>query len=269
MCRKLLLTGIAALAVAAPAAAQGPDGAVVVGRTARDLTTDPDAAVWRNAPETVVALVPQTIAIPNGGGSVSRIRIQGLHNGRRIAFRLSWDDATADTENAVETFRDAVALLFPLDARDPTKTSPLMGNKGAPVNIWQWRADWQADRDGADRLAARQPHTAGFWISPVDEILKARYPGKPRPDAVALEFVAEGWGTLTRQAQQDVDAGGRWRDGRWSVVFVRDLERTDGSDAAFAPGARTVLNVAVWNGHEEDVNGRKSVSLQWIPVEVR
>ena len=272
--RRTLMSSVLAVALAAATALDAapavPDGTVVVATTQKRLGTDPDDPLWQKVQAVTVAMVPQNIAPPHGGGSVSRIRIQALHNRDQIAFRLVWNDPTADVENALDSFRDAVALLFPLKTRNLGNTSPLMGNKGAPVNIWQWRADWQADRDGRDRLQARMPHTAGVWISPLDEqILKARFPAKPQPNATALEFVAEGWGTLTRQKQQDIDAEGRWQDGEWRVVFLRRLKRTDASDAAFRPGTRTALNVAVWNGAEEDVNGRKSVSLQWIPVVVR
>ena len=35
---------------------------------------------------------------------------------------------------------------------------------------------------------------------------------------------AEGFSTLTTQANQDVDGEGNWRNNRWSVVFKRNLE---------------------------------------------
>lgn len=231
------------------------------------LTDDPSAKIWETVPQFTVNLMAQSILMPTGGGSVAQVQVRALHNGKKVAFQLVWNDETEDIENAVDTFRDSVALMFPVHHSKKDSTSPLMGFKGLPVNIWQWRADWQAEAEGRRNLEARQPLSQGVWISPLDQqILKTRYPGKPSPKATTIEYVSEGFGTLTRQEQQDVMAQGVHQDGQWTIVFLRDLERQDLSDTEFAPKIETVINFAVWNGSEKDVNGRKSVSLVWTPL---
>jgi hypothetical protein len=37
-------------------------------------------------------------------------------------------------------------------------------------------------------------------------------------------------------------------------------------DPVFTPGEATSLILAIWNGEKEEVNGRKSVTYQWIPA---
>jgi len=144
-----------------------------------------------------------------------------------------------------------------------------MGAKGEPVNVWQWRAEWQAELDGRRDLEARQPLTEGVWISPTDRILKNQQPGISSGlinTSERIEYIAEGYSTLTKQVQQDVDAKGRYVDGKYTVIFLRDLVRTDLSDAEFKGGKQTYINVAVWNGHEGNVDGMKSLTFLWTPI---
>ncbi|MFB6123029.1 MAG: ethylbenzene dehydrogenase-related protein [Haloferacaceae archaeon] len=76
------------------------------------------------------------------------------------------------------------------------------------------------------------------------------------------ELLAGGPGTTTRFPNATVRANATYRDGRWAVVFHRDL-RVDGAnrtDVQF----ESDLNVAfaVWNGGNMERAGRKSVS-EW------
>ena len=73
---------------------------------------------------------------------------------------------------------------------------------------------------------------------------------------------AHGFGTLKSQppAGQNVSGKGVWRDGSWSVVFVRDLNSKDRDDVKFAIGKATPVAFAVWDGQNRDRNGRKVVS---------
>lgn len=242
-------------------AAQG----LMVGVTTEKLTLDPDAAVWNDAKPLTVSLQEQIIVIPHGGVSM-QIQARGLHNGKQIAIRVSWQDPQADRVNGVDSFKDAVAVEFPayISAGTP---SPFMGDAANPVNIWHWRADWQADAEGNRNLDVEQPLTAGVYISPNDQnILKARYPYKYDAAAAAVEYSAAGWSTLTKQKKQNVRARGRYENGSWTVVFLRDLKRQDDSDAEFVPGKQTYVNFAVWNGGRNEVNGKKSVSFMWHPL---
>ena len=73
---------------------------------------------------------------------------------------------------------------------------------------------------------------------------------------------ATGFGTMTSQARssQNVRGRGVWRDGFWSVIFVRDLKSEDPKDVALIPGEEVPFALAVWNGTQRDRNGRKVFS---------
>ena len=260
---------------------------------ALDLNTDAD--VWNEAEPFIIELIAMEsldhIGATHSAGTLPRefirsipektdfvlnlskdapsVTVKAVHNGSKVAFQFTWPDSTEDKENSLNTYRDALAVLFPLNISKGYNPSPLMGAKGEPVNVWQWRAEWQAELDGRRDLEARQPLTAGVWISPTDRILKNQQPGISSGlinTSERIEYIAEGYGTLTKQAQQDVDAKGRYEEGKYTVVFLRDLDRTDLSDAEFKAGKKTYINVAVWNGHEGNVDGMKSLTFSWVPI---
>ena len=72
---------------------------------------------------------------------------------------------------------------------------------------------------------------------------------------------AEGFSTLTTQAQQDVQGQGNWRNNRWSVVFKRSLSSGDSNDTQFS-GSKTPMAIAIWDGQNKERNGQKAVT-QW------
>jgi len=72
---------------------------------------------------------------------------------------------------------------------------------------------------------------------------------------------AEGFSTLTTQAQQDVQGEGNWRNNRWAVVFKRALKTGDANDTQFG-GSKTPMAIAIWNGNNKERNGQKAVT-QW------
>ena len=70
---------------------------------------------------------------------------------------------------------------------------------------------------------------------------------------------AEGFGTLTSQATQNVDGAGNWSNDRWAVVFKRSLSTTDANDTQFK-GSKTAMAIAIWNGANKERNGQKAVT---------
>jgi DMSO reductase family type II enzyme heme b subunit len=72
---------------------------------------------------------------------------------------------------------------------------------------------------------------------------------------------AEGFSTLTTQANQDVQGAGNWFNNRWEVVFKRALKNSDSNDTQFS-GSKTPMAIAIWNGNNKERNGQKAVT-QW------
>jgi hypothetical protein len=219
---------------------------------------------WDEIPESTHSLQAQVITVPHGGGSVSKVSVRATHDGEEIAFRLSWSDSTADRGVGVDTFRDAVAIGFPV-GRPNITPSPFMGDEEHPVVIWQWAADFDADAEGRSRFSHRYPRLEGVWIFPQDLSVKRKVKGWRGADPV-IEYVAKGFGTLAPRMGTSVGGISDYTSGEWSVVLRRKLRSANVVDPVFEPGTLSSLILAVWNGEKADVNGRKAVTYQWIPA---
>ncbi|MEP9409962.1 MAG: hypothetical protein HRF42_00910 [Candidatus Brocadia sp.] len=245
---------------------------------------------FKDAQSVTVPLQMQDKAFPNGGGSVKSAEVKGVHDGLMIYFKISWSDSTRDARAiAVQEFRDAVALMFPLGAVEigPSEHfSPRMGDREKPTNLWHWKADWEADLLVKGELEDVEvqypnmhddfntnPYSAYYHrelITSVEVLSGGRaahnllsQPGRGR---TVEDLNAEGFGTLTTQDHQDVNGCSKYENGVWTVIMYRPLVTEDPHDVQFIPGGNTYFNMAVWNGSEKDRNGQKNISTQWHPV---
>lgn len=194
--------------------------------------------------------------------AIKTIRVRSLYNDREIAFLVEWEDPILNTRFLKDGFSDAVAIQFPLPG-ETGKAFFGMGEDKRAVNIWQWKADSQVEVDKGPqsyiRMASAVPNPLSL-ISPISpkrtspvEDLNAAYPG-----------------TLTSQPRdsQQVEGKGVWAGGKWHVVFRRTLKTGDPDDAEFRGGGRYPIAFAVWDGENEDRDGRKSVT-PWQVLEIR
>ena len=239
---------------------------LVVSRTEESIPLDdPWAAIWETTTPETVALSAQNIAPPFGGGAVSAVAARALHDGQRLYFLVEWDDDSADSSvTGAELFSDAAALQFPINGAEAPYT---MGGAGLPVNIWQWKAVWQADiESGFETIQDRLPNTyVDDYQNPDDPLyLTAESVGNPLAQRDRMSpvenLVAEGFGTLTTSEIQDVDGAGVWNDGQWRALFVRDFVAADPELTSFAIGKVTQVAFAVWDGNAGDRNGQKSIT---------
>ncbi len=239
-----------------------------------------------------IELQIQDLTFPNGGGSVQEVDVRGFHNGETIFFGIKWNDASKDDRAIAHAqFRDAVGLMFPLETVkviSPEKPfSPRMGDRGKPVNIWHWKADWEKELTvdgGYEHMEDQYPNMwHDFDSDPhpciynkevhdsVDLLAGGLAAGSllslPRGRSVE-DLNAVGFGTLTSQTHQDVKGKGSWSNGKWDVIVYRPLTTPDENDVQFVPGKSTFLNMAVWNGNEGDRNGQKSISIRWRPLKI-
>jgi hypothetical protein len=226
---------------------------------------DPWADIWRAASTEAIPLSAQNVAPPFGGGTVNQVAVRALHDGQRLYFLVEWDDEGADTSVAGNTlFSDAVAVQFPIGDGETPYT---MGGAGLPVNIWQWKAVWQADiESGFETIQDRLPNTyVDEYQHPDDPLYRpAESAGNllaQRNRTTPVEnLMAEGFGTLTTAEVQDVDGVGVWNDGRWRVLFAREFASADPELTSFGIGEVTPVAFAVWNGNAGDRNGQKSIA---------
>jgi len=209
-------------------------------RVSDNLTASPEAVVWEKAPKTQVKLR----ALQSLNSGFSGLTVQSLFNDQKIAFRLQWLDTSPNrAEPGGSRFLDGVALQFaPGSAIYSTYYG--MGEQNKPVNIWHWRAD-------------SNQKVVGKHIVPQPTALD------PFREQAVEELNAAGFGTLTVQSLEDqqVEGKGMWQDGRWTVVFVRELDTGSSFDAHFEKVGQKLIAVALWDGALKEKNAHKRVSF--------
>lgn len=245
---------------------------------------DPASMLWERAAAVEVPLSAQVIVRPMlPEPRVKSMTARSLYNGDSVAFLLEWEDATDNSQTVrVQDFRDAAALQFPLLEGQPFFC---MGQEGGIVNIWHWKADWQADmlamgdvetiypdmhvdmypwtEEGEDPRTAAYTDVAYVTARAVDNLFASPMRATPVED-----LIAGGFGGLTSQSAggQNVQGYGVWQDGRWRVIFSRALTSVEGEDASFAPDKVYSVAFAAWDGANSERNGAKSTS-QWVSLQ--
>ncbi|MEB2285687.1 MAG: hypothetical protein B6D46_09010 [Polyangiaceae bacterium UTPRO1] len=279
--RHMAAGALALLLLATAGAATAQMATLQAIRTAtRGPFLDPEAAFWQQAPAVTVAMLPQTITTPSDPTpAVSSLNVKAAHDGRWFAVLLEWADATRSDRIVVDQFGDQVAVEFPLVYEKDALPSPMMGNTGRRVEIWQWRAAFQADLARGRPVDTHDLYPNAHVDVYPDQVLQAidtrPYMGAVGVDNLitragrspVLEQVAEGWGTLTIEPEdQQADGKGVWRDGVWRVVLTHPMKGGDG-DVRFVPGEETAAAFAVWDGGSGEVGPRKAWAT-WITVEL-
>jgi hypothetical protein len=242
------------VAEANPAVAQ----TAVVGawRLSADPGLDGTAETWQSIPPVWVAMTPQNVAAPMGGGEVARVGVRAAHHEGRLFVMLEWVDPSPDmTTFRVEDYADAAAIQFPAEAGTAVPAL-CMGQADQAVNIWQWRA-------GAGEVETGMPEDGYVDMYPSDDDLyfPARSAGNPVAVGARVQnLLAGGFGTLTPSDAQVVEGAGTYRAGTWSVVFTRDLGSPGALQPSFDTSTRIDTAFAVWDGASDHRDGIKSVS---------
>ncbi|MBI3970253.1 MAG: hypothetical protein HY332_03090 [Chloroflexi bacterium] len=249
-----------------------------------EMPADLDSPVWERASSVYVPLTPQMVALPRLTKlSVSQVVARSVNDGRRIAIRLEWTDATRDARaTRPDEFRDAAAVLFPVSTDVP---GICMGAPGQLTNLWHWKADWQEDldrgfqevrdaypnfyKDSYPFVTGQPPFRAPADFAAPDA--RPYFPGlaagnplsQPRTSPVE-ELLASGFGTAAHKQRQGVTGRGVWtetpRGGRWRIVFVRDLAASDSESVNLESRSEVPVAFAVWNGSNQEVGARKQLS---------
>lgn len=242
------------------------------------LPADPADPSWAKVPAHHAGLILQDLVEPRLlEPSTAEVVVRAMTDGSKIAFRLEWVDEAADDVQAPGRFTDACAVQLPavVSADVP---APQMGEPGRPVEITFWRASWQAVVDGrGDSIRDLYPGASvdhypfeAASIAPASaqqEAMALRYaPARavrnpmagPRERPVE-DLVAAGPGTLEPAPTQLSEGRGRRTGAGWSVVLSRPLPK------GLAPGSRSQVAFAVWQGGKGEAGARKMRS-PWIPL---
>lgn len=253
------------------------DGVIRASRVRGKINDDPNAAAWDTVPPVELPL----LSLWQRGVAPASLLVRAQHDGTQLALLLEWEDTATDlTAIRKEDFRDGCAVQFAMGAGGKPiarggEPSFTMGEKGKPVNIWHWKADWQEEATGkradvdtmhpqmhVDMYDRKEPmfQTADA----AKNLLAAQTRKSPIED-----MNAEGFGTLKTQSaqQQNVFGRGVWANGKWRVVFVRELKSREAEDAQFVVGQQIPVAFAVWDGQYRDRNGQKLVT-DWFWLEL-
>jgi hypothetical protein len=269
---------LAALAACQKAPATSTAEVVVVSRAS--LPSDPTDAAWNDAPIHIAPLFPQDMVEPRLlKPSTAEVRVRAITDGTRLAIRLDWTDPTKADLPGPARFSDACAVQFPAKVT-PDVPAPQMGEKGKPVEITYWRASWQATVDGrGDTIKDIYPNaTVDLYPfqaaslekgSPPQREMEARYsPARALGNSMAgprdrpvENLIAEGPGTLTSTPLGESNGRGRRASDGWSVVISRLIPE------GLAPGKRTQVAFAVWQGAQQEAGARK-MRTGWVPIVV-
>ncbi len=245
-----------------------------------ELPDHPDSGLWQAAPPVDLHLMPLWWRTDRP----EELTVRAAHDGKDLAMLLSWADADHDaTAMRPQDFRDAAAVAFSLTPEPPFFA---MGQPAAPVNIWMWKAERQADLEpafqdlekvypniGIDsypnllRSPLEQPTRHALTLQSDPTFVTAWGAGNivadPTRQSAAEDLRAEGFGTLRARPRLDqgIAALGVYETGAYHVQLRRAL-RGGGKDAvSLAPGSRLPVSFAVWNGAAGDRDGKKSVTI--------
>jgi DMSO reductase family type II enzyme heme b subunit len=256
-----------------------PERKTIVAKRVKAVPQSGDAAAWASSTPVQLRMTPLWWR----NDSDAELTAQALHDGKSIAVRLTWKDATAD-EHALQSdaFEDAVALELYRGASEPFLG---MGDQTAPVDVWFW----DADRQNNAVIDEEQYANTVVDVFPFSEAVAAgpdiTRPGARMTDQPAISLPARAVGnlivpgddesggsalhvggprTVTFRIPQSqlVRAVGTWSDGRWTVVMTRTmLLESPEEGVALEPGGRASVAFALWDGSHEDRNGQKSVTI--------
>lgn len=251
---------------------------IVAPRIEGAVPRDPTAAAWQSAEAAALPLLQQYMVAPRlqPEGLIPLANLKAMHNGREIAFLVSWGDTSTSDLEAAGRFRDSVAVQLPLDPEDLTST--VMGQPGRPVHILHWRASWQRTvQKGPRTIQDIYPNAVNDF--PPEKLLgedgaRPFYPAVFAGNALAQrerksaveELVAVGYGTITPHEQQRAEGTGVYTGGRWEVTLVMPMAGGVRLPVLRA-GVSTRVAVAIWDGGKGDRGARKQFA-NWSALEL-
>ena len=220
----MVTSAAATVGLAANAVQAAPAAKTIRVLSAADVdAASPEAAIWKKAPATQVALQP---AFPGHGSIVGtpvteHLTAQAVRAGDRLFVKLAWSDRTANTAiKDTAQFVDGAAVQFPVNGK--ASTTPFMGDAKSPVNVWHWRADGHTEN-----------------------------------------LVAKGFGTSTAVHFEGLKSAAVRTDSGWAVVLTRPLKVKPNEGVSLQGRASIPVAFAAWDGDNQERDGLKAVTLEW------
>ncbi len=214
-----------------------------------ELPTGPDDGAWAGVEGFYVPLVGQIIRKPRWfAPRVDAVWVQAVHDGRRLALRLAWDDPSKSPDPLWQESTDRMAAaVTDVDGPVPTGQSGDRFHVQFPLRL----------TDGMERPYflggdARRPVYDWRWSSAPDRLEEGTATGLDRFNA------APGGPQVTHAAVYD--------QGQWRLQLTRVLVPADSAAAlTFVEGRAIPVAFFAADGSDGEVGLRGSVSA-WYAV---
>ncbi|MCZ7566105.1 MAG: ethylbenzene dehydrogenase-related protein [Burkholderiales bacterium] len=146
---------------------------------------------------------------------------------------------------ALRAAHDGRTLALQLAWRDATRSRTRGIGAFADALAVQWALGGESELPYVGMGHRGHPVALWFW----------------RADGTVETLAAEGFGTLSAQRADGVQAEGAWHDGHWQVVLRRALDSAASPlHARLAPDAAVPVAVAIWDGGAQERDGTKRLS---------
>lgn len=233
---------------------------------------------WNNIDGVNADLAPQKATAPiMESFGVDQIMVKSVHDKDQIAFYLQWNSKVKNSLESMDKFRDAVAVQFTTSNGLPI--GACMGSQEYPVHILQWKASWQTDIEfGFQGVKAAFPNLY-YGVVP-ENILDTKvadlyYVGREAGNSLSKvdkkssieELKAVGFGTIEPFVKQSSTGQAAFLDKEWSVLITQHMKGNEKGKVSFNAGQVVPIAIAVWDGLDRNVGGRKSYS-QWGELNV-
>ena len=138
----------------------------------------PASDIWSTIPRTTLTLTGTPVKMQpspfvqanwegRSTGATTELSLAAAHNGRLLAFHLSWQDLSHDVDHGDNShFPDAAAIALPLNDNSLLMT---MGAPGVGLNAWYWCANTAGGRQvllegpGSSSTVNEQVQTGSVW----------------------------------------------------------------------------------------------------------
>jgi DMSO reductase family type II enzyme heme b subunit len=223
---------------------------VVRARLVGALPSTPDDRAWDAAERYWIPVVGQVIAKPRWfAPAVDGVWVQAMHDGKRLALRLVWDDPSASPAPAWTEW------LARMDTTMTTADGPIPAQQGPDRLTVQWpQRSEESERPYFLGGSARRPVQLWRWTSVPDRVQTGS---------------AQGLGTFTPASVTGADSVShvaRFDAGQWRLQLSRTLMTSDTTRGpVFAAGRAVPVAFFVADGSNGEDDVRSAVST-WYAI---
>jgi mono/diheme cytochrome c family protein len=235
----------------------------------------PASKSWRYAKFTDIVLYPQTTMKMNDkkanelniDRNAIKAKVGTIYNGKQIAIKVIWPDATKNVQNSKSnlSFADGMAIEIPVDVTSTDLPYIGMGSSDRPVKVFLQKAVekfYEPNGNGDVFHQISRNNTILFnedlkkFDKKVESLANTDY---------QKGFIAKGVRTMTevKDGSMPFNMTMKHVNGNWEATFVKDLkdEYSDMKLNSFP------ISIAVWDGEKMNRDGLKMISA-WTPVKV-